>query len=105
MSFAEAFCERYNCRSEAYERSVLWRCLACRMTLLGRLIDLTLPEFFADDREAIRRLGAARSAREFLDELDDLDYVSRRQGGFLRLRAGVRVSVRRLDRLQARLFR
>jgi len=103
-SFAEAFCERFGCRSKAYETKVLWRCLACRLSLIGRLINFTMPRFFDEDREAIRRLGVARNVEDFMRELDDLDYVARRQGEFLRLRAGVRLSVRRLDRLQARRF-
>lgn len=103
-SFAEAFCKSSRCPPHRYEATVLWRCLACRLSLIGRLIDLCVPGFFADDRDAIRRLGAARSVEDFLQELDDLDYVTSRRGGFLRLRLGMRASVRRLDRLQSRLF-
>jgi hypothetical protein len=105
MSFAEAFCERFGCRAETYETDVLWRCLACRLSLLARLVAVTIPSFFTDDLEAIRRLGTTRSEDDFLRELDDADYVARRKGGFFRLRAGFRLSVRRLDRLQASLFR
>jgi hypothetical protein len=107
MSFAEAFCKRFGCREETYETSVLWRCLACRLSLITRLVAMALPSFFKDELEeleAIRRLGTTRSAEEFLRELDDVDYVAHRRGGFFRLRAGLRVSVRRLDRLQASLF-
>ena len=104
MSFAEAFCKRFGCREETYETSVLWRCLACRLSLIARLVAIALPSFFRDELEAIRRLGTMRNAEEFLRELDDVDYVAHRRGGFFRLRAGLRVSVRRLDRLQASLF-
>ena len=103
-SFAEAFCARYGYRADAYENGVFWRCLACRLSLLARIIEFTRPDYFNDDRCAIRRLATTRSAEEFVRELDDIDYVARRQGGFLRLRAGLRLSVRRLDRLQTRLF-
>jgi len=105
MSFAEAFCERFDCPAETYETDVLWRCLACRLSVLARLIAISMPSFFTDDLEAIRRLGATHSEDDFLRELDDVDYVARRRGGFFRLRAGFRISVRRLDRLQAALFR
>jgi hypothetical protein len=104
LSFAEAFCEWSGSPPHRYESGVLWRCLACRLSLAGRLVDLVLPHFFADDRAAIRRLGSTQSTEDFLRELDDLDYVSRRRGGFLRLRLGMRASVWRLDRLRARLF-
>jgi hypothetical protein len=105
LSFSEAFCERSGNPTERYEAKVLWRCLACRLSLLGRMIDFVTPGFFADDRDAIRRLGFARSSEDFVRELDDLDYVTRRRGGFLRLRLGMRASVRRLNRLQVQLFR
>jgi hypothetical protein len=105
VSFAEAFCAESGSPNERYEARVLWRCLACRLSVVGRLIDLMMPGFFADDRDAIRRLGVSRSAEDFARELDDLDYVTRRRGGFLRLRLGMRASVRRLERLRAQLFR
>lgn len=105
LSFAEAFCERSGSSTDRYETKVLWRCLACRLSLMGRLIDFMMPDFFDDDRAAIQRLGKARSLEDFVCELDDLDYVTRRRGGFLRLRLGMRTSVRRLDHLQSQLFR
>lgn len=105
MSFADAFCRRFGLRIEQYEEAVLWHCLVCRSSLLGRLAELVTPDFFRDERQAIQRLGEARGKIEFSDELDDLDYVTRRHGGFLRLNAGLRLSGRRLMRLQLRLFR
>ena len=103
-SFAEAFCAKYGCPQDAYETEVFGFCVPYPLGLFARAVDLWKPDFFRDDHDAIRRLGAARSYKEFDDELQDMFYVVQREGGFLRSKLGIRVSLRRLDRLRTELF-
>ncbi len=103
-SFCEAYCSRYGCAPAAFEAGAFRRSLSFFVWPLAGALALWKPDFFKDDQEAIRRLGATRSRDHFRAELNDLHYVTQRGGGWLRRRVGLHVSLSRLERLHARIF-
>lgn len=103
-SFCEAYCARHRCSPAGFEQGVFRRALPLPKWPLAALVALCRPGFFKDDLEAIRRLGATRGRDHFRAELDDLHYVTQRDGGWLRRRLGLHVSLSRLANLRARLF-
>ncbi len=105
VSFCEAYCARYGCAPADFENGTFRRGLSFLLWPVAGLVALWKPDFFKDDQAAIRRLGATRGLDHFRAELNDLHYVTQRDGGWLRRRVGLHVSLSRLERLHARLFR
>lgn len=103
-SFCEAYCARHGCSPADFEQAIFRRSLPALKWPLAGLVALWKPGFFKEDRLAIRRLGATRSRDHFRAELNDLHYITQRDGGWLRRRLGLHVSLSRLERLHARLF-
>ncbi len=69
-TFREAFCARFACAAENYERRVFWRALHRRCLPLAALIYALAPRYFELDLQAIRQLGLATSSAEFRAEID-----------------------------------
>jgi len=103
-SFSEAVCDRFHCTPGNFQRTVFWNCFSRHTLFIGKLIFFFNSDFFVDDWEAIKRFGLVRSSKEFDDELNDLDYVVRRQAGFLRYSIGIRVSLRKLSLLRSQVL-
>jgi len=94
-TFREAFCERFNCPAEEFERRVFWRCLHRRSLPLAWLVYVLRRQYFALDFQTIRQLAVSRSPQEFRGELESFRYEYQMRGGVLRdLR--VRISGKRL---------
>ncbi len=94
-TFREAFCERFDCPPEEFERRVFWRCLYRRSLPLAWLVYLLNRSYFLPDLQTIRQLGVSRSPEEFRGELEAFRYQYRTRGGILR-ELRVRVSGKRL---------
>jgi hypothetical protein len=82
----------------AFERRVFWTCLPWHARLLAPVVGLVWRDFFLVDHELIRSCGSARSMGQLNEELADY-VVDRRNRGWWRRRARVRVSTQRLRRL------
>ncbi len=104
-SFCEAYCARYGCSPTDFETAAFRRCLSVIWWPLAGLVALCRPGFFKDDHAAIQRLGATRGLEHFRAELNDLHYVTQRDGGWLRRKLGLHVSLSRLEKLYTRLCR
>jgi hypothetical protein len=98
-SFREAFCERFACPPEEFEKRVLRRALYRRSRPLSALLYSWNPRFFDLDLRTIRQLGLARSSEEFRAEIDSFRFESRMQRGFLKRTLRLRISGKRLMRL------
>jgi len=107
-SFREAFCERFNCAPERYERRLFWRCL-CRHALpLAVFIRWFDRQFYMDvfkeDFEFIREIGSVNSPDVFQVEVDRFYGRNVRDKSWIRGTMSVRVSGKRLLKLKRRLF-
>ncbi len=103
-SFCEAYCARHGGSPADFERATFRHSLPVLKRPLAGLVALWKPGFFKDDHEAIRRLGATRGRDHFRAELNDLHYITQRDGGWLRRRLGLHVSLSRLEKLHDGLF-
>jgi hypothetical protein len=91
-------CARCGCPERAFERRVFWAGLPGPTRLLAPVVGLVWRDFFLVDHELIRSCGSARSMGPLNEELADY-VVDRRNRGWWRRRARVRVSTQRLRRL------
>ena len=98
-TFREAYCRRFSCPVDHFERKVFWRALYPHSIPVAWLILLLKPKYFANDFAAIRQFGILRTREEAHSELDGLAYTNRHQPSSLRNVFRVRVSGRRLLRL------
>lgn len=103
-SFCEAYCAHHGCSPAGFEQATFRRSLPVLKWPLAGLVALWRPGFFKEDHEAIRRLGATRGREHFRAELNDLHYITQRDGGWLRRKFGLHISLTRLERLHAGLF-
>jgi len=103
-SFCEAYCARYGCTPGRFAAEIFRRSLSVFKWPLAGLLALWKPGFFEADHAAIRRLGETRGRAHFRAELNDLHYITQRDGGWCRRKLGLHVSLSRLERLHARLF-
>ena len=98
-SFREAFCQRFACPAEEFEKRVLWRGLYRRSLPLSALVYSWNPRYFDLDVRTIRQLGLTRSSEEFRAEIDSFRFESRMQRGFLKRTLRLRISGKRLMQL------
>ena len=103
-TFAQAYCVKYDCKPDSFEKEIFNRCSPLSFRLAMKCINCFKPYFFRDDREVIRRCGKADSSSSFYDEIEDFNYVVKRDGGFLRYSLGMHVSIPKIKRLKADLF-
>lgn len=97
-TFAESFCAKYNVPRERYARAVFKRTLYRRTYLVGWLLPILQPNYFAADFDLIYGVENLRRTREFLIEAKRFnDHPENR--GFLRRTLCLRVSTSRLKAL------
>ncbi len=95
-TFREAFCARFACAAENYERRVFWRALHRRCLPLAALIYALAPRYFELDLQAIRQLGLATSSAEFRAEIDSFRSDYRMSRHWLKNSLRLRISGKRL---------
>jgi hypothetical protein len=95
----DAFCRRFRCRPDAFERRLLARCLP-PMQRLPATIWLTLrPSSFARELTLLSRLGSATDASLLRPELDGYAYENERDKPIRVVVFGLRLSRRRFRRI------
>ena len=97
-TFRDAYCAERACDGAAFEHEIFWRCLPLRARLLAPLAAVISEDHFLPDREFIKHVGGVGTAEQLNAEIRDFisDY---RNTTWLRRRAKVRISVKRLRRL------
>jgi hypothetical protein len=98
-TFKAAFCEHFRCPPERYEESLFWRALfrhAVPLAFLARRFD---PEFFHEDRDLIREVGAMTSQEIFRHEINYFYGRNLRDKSWLRSTLRIRISGNRMIRL------
>lgn len=103
--FKEAFCERYRCSPEMYERRVFWRSLYRHAVPLAALIYWLKPEFFKEDFDLIRELDRMNNPEIFRSELNFFYGRNMRDRNWIRRTFYIRLSAKRILKLKNELFR
>jgi hypothetical protein len=96
MDFRAAFCERYRCSMEDFNRRVFWKCLYRHALPLAAFLFWTNREFFRPDLELIQSLSSTTTFSEVKAEASFIRHDQRMQSGFLRGTLRIRISGRRL---------
>jgi len=103
-SFKEAFCDKYQCPAELYEKKVFWRCLYRHALPAAALIFWCKPDFFREDFDLIREIDQMRSPDVFRSELNFFYGRNMRDKNWIRRAFYIRLSGKRLLKLKGLLF-
>ncbi|MFA5263492.1 MAG: hypothetical protein WC378_06670 [Opitutaceae bacterium] len=95
ITFAERACYHFSIQQSQYEETVLWQCLYWKARFLRPLLQYFDRNFFAPDRDFVRRMAGIRRREDLLRELAEFFYHPR-NNSWLRRRFKLRISCRRL---------
>jgi hypothetical protein len=102
--FRIAFCQKYRCAPEQFERAVLRRCFPWWSRLPGAVLLGLNPRIFRRELSLIARLGEAQNASQVRQELEGYAYENARDRSFRTESLGLRLSRRRFVRLMRRVL-
>jgi hypothetical protein len=94
----EIFCERHGCSRADFSRKVFWKCLHRHALPVAPFILAVYPSYFEADQELITEIRRAKRMNEVWEEVRQY-FVSPKYEGWLRRRASIRLSARRLIEL------
>lgn len=94
-TFAQKYCRACNCEPKDFARRLFWRCLHRHALPVAPLLLLFKPRYFDADRELIAEVGRAERMTQVWEEIRDY-FLNPRHTGWLRRRAHIRLSARRL---------
>jgi hypothetical protein len=97
-TFRDAYCAERACDGAAFEHEIFWQCLPLRARVLAPFVAVMSEDHFLPDREFIKHVGGVGTPEQLNAEIRDFvsDY---RNTTWLRRRAKVRISVKRLRSL------
>ncbi|MBI4659717.1 MAG: hypothetical protein HY735_12825 [Verrucomicrobia bacterium] len=104
-TFKQAYCEKFHCLEEAYEKEVFWRCLYRHALPFAASIYRKKPEFFREDFDLIREVGNMEDADTFRSEINFYYGRNIRERNWLRRKLCIRLSAKRLMKLKNDVFR
>jgi hypothetical protein len=96
MDFRAAFCEKFRCSMEDFDKRVFWKCLYRHALPFAAFLCWTNRKFFQPDLELIRSLASTTTFSEVKAEASFIRHDQRMQDGFLRGTLRIRISGRRL---------
>ena len=94
-TFEDIFCERHELSPAAFGKRVFWKCLHRRAIPLVPILSILRPNYFDPERALIARVRYAEKMNQVWEELREY-FTHPSHQGWLRRRAGIRISGRRL---------
>lgn len=104
--FRSAFCARYKCKDEEFEKVALLKVLHRRALPLAWIILIVAPSYFTPDFQILRHFGSlTRKSNLYSDALDVRnDYARLQASGFLRRSLKMRISGQRLLKVASEIW-
>jgi hypothetical protein len=99
MDFCAAFCEKFQCSVEDFDKQVFWKSLYRHALPFAAFLCWANREFFQPDLDLIRSLASTTTLSEVKAEASFIRHDQRMQDGFLRRTLRIRISGRRLMNL------
>jgi len=96
LTFKEAFCQRFDCRPENFERELLKRCLYSHAKVCWSFFDLAGGKPIRIAHQFVELIGQIRTREELRDVIDEYREDIRPHGGFLVQTLKFRVSIEKL---------
>lgn len=100
----EAFCEKYDCPESQFVDQAFNRCLPFHAHLLRPFCFVTNPGHFDADIDLLQGVASATTMNRVREEITDY-FTHYKNRGWLRQRAHVRISTRKLKLLARELLR
>ncbi len=94
-TFEDIFCERHETSPAEFTKRVFWKCLHRRAILVVPILSLLRPNYFDPERALIARVRYAEKMNQVWEELREY-FTHPNSQGWLRRKAGIRISGRRL---------
>jgi len=105
VTFRAAFCGHYGVTEEEFATGLFWECIPASRRPVAWLILRLNPRYFEDELLALKAIGLAQSPDEVQAEFTYLRELNRQNQRPLKELFGVRISGRRLFRIQNKIFR
>ncbi len=80
----EAYCAVYRCRSDAFERKVVWHCFPLHVLPFALVFWVLERSLFQKDLESIRAAGQARTSEELESVINEFENLRGVERGFRR---------------------
>ncbi len=105
-TFREMFCDKFRCPPAEFERELLLRVVPSYTRLLARITQSLRPNFFESEYRALSGIGDLKSRRLVFDEAQRIpdDYKRNRHPGFMRMVLHMRISGRRLLKVNSAVW-
>ena len=91
----DRYCEMNKCSPEEFPRKIFWKCLHRHALPLAPFILVLNPRYFDADWELIREIRRAERMNQVWEEVREY-FMNPKHVGWLRRRANVRLSARRV---------
>lgn len=98
QTLEERFCAKHGCSAEEFPSKVFWMCLHRHAVILAPPLLLFKRDYFAADHELVAGIRRAVKMSEVWEEVRAY-FLHPKHQGWLRKRANVRISVRRVINL------
>lgn len=98
-TFRDAFCRRFGCEPNRFEKAILRRCFPLTVQPLGAVLLLIRPGMFARELAMLSRLAGAPNESALRGELEGYVYENQRDRPFRVRTLGLRLSRRRFLRI------
>jgi hypothetical protein len=102
--FRELFCTRFKCSDEEYEEKLFWKCVYRHALPLVAVLFRSKPARFREDFDLIREVGHAKCRAEVIGELNRFYGRNVRDRSWLRKLLLIRISGKRLLKIQRQVF-
>lgn len=96
LNFRDAYCQKYGCTPEAFEKRLFWHSLHTLAKPIAPLVLMLNRDFFQPDFEAIKHLGNSTNRLNFVSELDAFFYQNRTSKSAFRGLLKLRISGKKL---------
>ncbi len=98
QTLEEKFCAAHGCSAADFPRRVFWKCLHRHALPVAPVILVLKPNHFSADRELVAEIGRAVKMNQVWEAVREF-FLNPKHEGWLRKRANVRISARRLINL------
>lgn len=94
----QSYCEANKCAAEDFSKKIFWKCLHRHAVPIAPFLLLLRPRYFEADWELISEIRRAERMNHVWEEVREY-FVSPKHVGWLRRKANVRLSARRVINL------
>ena len=105
LDFKTVFCNKYDCRSDEYQRLAFMKCLGVGSKVIVPFLVTVFPSFFSYDLELIEKVGRAMNHRQVHEAISNYYLLCRYKRSVLHNQLHLRISCSKLQKLAFELLK